>query len=79
MNNIRNIAIVKPVDMFNKEEDKIYVNEEGLILVEFEDYSRRYLDIPNKVDITNYDNWTPMINETSKIEYIFEGDKDYYN
>ena len=79
MKDIRNIAIVKPVDMFNKKEDKIYINEDGLILVEFEDYSRRYLDVRHCVDITNYSNWIPMINEESEIEYIFKGDSEYYN
>lgn len=76
---IKNIAIVKPVDMFNKEENKIYINDEGLILVEFEDNSRRYLDISNSVDITDYEKWIPMINETSKMDYIFRGDVEYYD
>ena len=76
---IKNIAIVRPVDMFNKEDNTIYVNEKGLILVEFEDNSRRYLDIENKVDITDYKKWTPLINETSKLEYMFKGDTEYYD
>jgi hypothetical protein len=76
---IKNIALVKPVDMFNKEENTIYINEEGLILVEFEDNSRRYLDVGNKVDITDYKNWIPLINETSKMEFMFRGDTEYYN
>ena len=76
---IKNIAIVKPVDMFNKEENKIYINDEGLILVEFEDNSRRYLDISNSVDITDYEKWIPMINNTSKMDYIFKGDVEYYD
>ena len=76
---IKNIAIVKPVDMFNKEENKIYINDEGLILVEFEDNSRRYLDISNSVDITDYEKWIPMINKTSKMDYIFKGDVEYYD
>ena len=76
---IKNIALVKPVDMFNKGENTIYINEEGLILVEFEDNSRRYLDIPNRVDITDYKDWIPMINETSKMDYIFRGDVEYYD
>lgn len=75
---IKNIAIVKPVDMFNKEENKIYINDEGLILVEFEDNSRRYLDISNSVDITDYEKWIPMINNTSRMDYIFKGDVEYY-
>lgn len=76
---IKNIAKVYPVDMLNKKENKIYINDNGLILVEFEDNSRRYLDIDNKVDITDYENWIPMINNTSKMEYIFRGDVEYYD
>ena len=77
--NIKNIAIVKPVDMYNTEEDKLYINKNGVILVEFQDNSGRYLDIANKVDITDYKDWQVLINKESKMEYIFEGDKEYYD
>ena len=76
---IKNIATIKPVDMLNKEENKVYLNEDGLILVEFEDNSRRYLDIGNKVDITDYENWIPLVDEDSKMEYIFKGAVEYYS
>lgn len=77
--NIKNIAIVKPVDMFNKEDEKVYINESGLIVVEFEDNSRRYLDVDNRVDITNYKKWIPIVDKTTRMEYIFQGDLEYYN
>lgn len=77
--NIKNIAILSPVDMYNKEEQATYINKKGVILVEFEDNSRRYLDISNKVDITDYNNWEVVLNKKSKMKYIFEGDKDYYS
>ena len=76
---IKNIAIVKPVDMFNKEDEKVYINESGLIVVEFEDNSRRYLDVDNRVDITNYKKWIPIVDKTTRMEYIFQGDLEYYN
>jgi len=76
--NVKNIAIIKPVDMFNHEDNKIYINEQGLILVEFEDNSRRYLDIKHCVDITDYKSWTPLVCKESKLDYIFKGDVEYY-
>lgn len=76
---VKNIAVVKPVNMFNKEEEAVYLNDSGLIVVEFEDNSRRILDIDNRVDITDYKEWVPMINGNSKVDYIFKGDTDYYD
>lgn len=75
---IKNIAIVKPVKMYNKDDDSFYLNEKGLMLVEYEDNSRRYLDIANKVDITDYEEWEPVLDKKSKMKFIFEGDKEYY-
>lgn len=77
--NIKNIAVLSPVDMYSKEEQATYINKKGVILVEFEDNSRRYLDISNKVDITDYDNWEVVLNKKSKMKYIFEGDTEYYS
>ena len=77
--NIKNIAVLSPVDMYNKEEQTTYINKKGVILVEFEDNSRRYLDISNKVDITDYNNWEVVLNKKSKMKYIFEGDTEYYS
>jgi hypothetical protein len=77
--NIKNIAVLSPVDMYNKEEQATYINKKGVILVEFEDNSRRYLDISNRVDITDYEEWEVVLNKKSKMKYIFEGDKEYYN
>lgn len=77
--NIKNIAVLSPVDMYNKEEQATYISKEGVILVEFEDNSRRYLDISNKVDITDYEEWEIKLNNKSKMKYIFEGDIEYYS
>ena len=77
--NIKNIALLSPVDMYNKEEQATYISKKGVILVEFEDNSRRYLDISNKVDITDYEEWEIKLNNKSKMKYIFEGDKEYYS
>lgn len=76
--NIKNIAVVKPIKMYNEEENSMYKSKKGLILIEYEDNSRRYLDIANAVDITNYKNWIPMLDDNSKMEYIFKGDTEYY-
>lgn len=76
--NIKNIAIIKPVQMYNEEEKTLYKSEKGLILVEFEDNSRRYLDIANEVDVTDYKNWKPLLDKKSTMEYIFKGDIEYY-
>ena len=76
--NIKNIAMIKPIKMYNTEEKTLYLNKKGLILVEFEDNSRRYLDIASKVDITDYTDWQIVLNGKSKMKYIFEGDVDYY-
>jgi hypothetical protein len=76
--NIKNIAIVKPVKMYNKDDDSFYFNKQGLMLVEYEDNTRRYLDIVNRVDITDYEEWEPILDKKSKMNYIFEGDKEYY-
>lgn len=78
MMNIKNIATIKPIEMYNQEEKAIYKSEKGLILVEFEDNTRRYLDVANEVDITDYKNWTPLLNDKTKMEYIFKGDAEYY-
>ena len=78
MMNIKNIAIVKPVKMYNKGDDSFYLNEKGLMLVEYEDNSRRYLDVANRVDITDYEEWEPVLDKKSKMKFIFEGDKEYY-
>ena len=77
--NIKNVAIVKPIKMYNEEENCLYKSEKGLILVEFEDNSRRYLDISNEVDITDYKKWIPLLDKDSKMEYIFKGDTEYYS
>jgi len=77
--NIKNIATLKPVDMYNKDEDKMYISDNGVIIVEFEDNTRRVLDVDNRVDITNYKTWETLINEDSKMDYIFKGDIEYYN
>lgn len=75
---IKNIAIIKPVKMYNKDDDSFYLNEKGLMLVEYEDNSRRYLDVANRVDITDYEEWEPVLDKKSKMKFIFEGDKEYY-
>lgn len=77
--NIKNIAVLKPVNMYNKKEEKMFLNKSGLILVEFEDNSRRMLDIDNKVDITDYKDWGVMLNKKSRLNYIFRGDTEYYD
>ena len=76
---VKNIATIKPVDMYDKDSDTMYVSDNGIIVVEFEDNTRRVLDVDNRVDITNYKSWETLVNEDSKIEYIFEGDKAYYD
>lgn len=76
--NIKNIAIIKPIQMYNEEQDCLYKSKKGLILVEYEDNSRRYLDIANEVDITDYKHWVPMLDKNTKMEYIFKGDTEYY-
>lgn len=75
---IKNIAIIKPVKMYNKDDDSFYLNEKGLMLVEYEDNSRRYLDLAGNVDITDYEEWEPVLDKKSKMKFIFEGDKEYY-
>ena len=77
--NIKNIATIRPIVMYNQEKKTIYKSEKGLILVEFEDNTRRYLDVANEVDITDYKNWTPLLNNKTKMEYIFKGDVEYYD
>lgn len=76
--NIKNIAMVKPVKMFCLEDNSMYLNEKGLLLVEYEDDTRRYLDLAGNVDITDYEEWKPLISKDTKMEYIFKGDTEYY-
>ena len=76
--NIKNIIKLYPIDLYCSEDECIYEAKDGIIIVEYEDNSRRILDIINRVDITNYEKYEPMINKESDFEYIFKGDVDFY-
>ena len=77
--NIKNIAKLDRVDMYKKKEDRIYVNDKGIILVEFEDNSRRILDLASQLDITDYNDWEVMIYNNNKMDYLFKGKNEYYS
>lgn len=76
---IKNIIKYSNAKMYFPEENEIYEGGSGIIVVEFVDKTRRILDIDTGIDITeDYGVAIPIIKDT-KLEYIFKGNKEYYD
>ena len=76
---IKNIVQIKPMLCKYKNQEH-YVVPKGVLIIEFEDDSRRILDIANEVDVSDYEDYRYYLDPIkSKIKYIFKGDTSYYS
>jgi hypothetical protein len=73
MKAIKNIAILKPIIVYNAKEDKNYISKKGCMIVEYIDNTRNTLDLLNNVDLTNITEYEYKIYDKTKIKYIFKG------
>lgn len=73
MKEIKNIAILKPIIVYDAEEDINYLSKKGCIIVEYTDNTRNELDLENMVDLTNNTNYEYKIYNKTKIKYLFKG------
>ena len=71
---IKNIAILKPIVVYNAEEDINYLSKKGCMLVEYTDNTRHELDLENMIDLTNNNNYEFKTFKKTKIKYIFKGE-----
>lgn len=72
MKAIKNIAILKPIVVYDNEKGLNYLSKKGCIMVEYEDNTRRELDLQNMVDLTDNDNFEYLICDKTKINFIFK-------
>ena len=73
MKQIKNIAIVKPILVYDACGDFNYLSKKGCIIVEYTDNTRNELDLQNMVDITSNTNIEYKIFKKTKLKYIFKG------
>lgn len=72
MKEIKNIAILRNVVIYNKNHDKDYFTKKGVMIIEFEDNTRNILDLESNTDITNCKHLeTKVIKGKTKIKTIF--------
>ena len=69
---IKNIAILKPVVIFDKEDNINYVSKEGCIVIEYKDNTKSYLDLQNMVDLSKCDRYEYKVYKKTKIKFIFK-------
>ena len=73
MKTIKNIAILKPIVVYDVNGDFHYISKKGCIIVEYEDNTRHELDLQNMVDITNNVNIEYKLFNKTKMKYLFRG------
>ena len=74
MKEIKNIAILSPILVYDAIKQKHYVSKKGCMLVEYVDNTRRELDLQNMVDLTDNINYEYEIYKKTKIKYIFKSE-----
>ena len=74
MKEIKNIAILSPILVYDVEQDEHYVSKKGCIVVEYEDNTRNELDLENMVDLTNNVNFEYVLYNKTKMKYIFKSE-----
>lgn len=76
---IKNIIKYSNPRMYFPEENETFEGGSGIIVIEYVDKSRRILDIDSGIDITDaFSVAIPIIKDT-ELEYIFKGNKEYYD
>ena len=70
--NIIKIDKIAPIIIVDAEEDKKFLNKNGVYIIEYEDNSISTIDLKNNVDLTNIDNIEVGLFEKSKKETIFD-------
>lgn len=74
MKEIKNIAILKPILIYDVIKQKHYVSKKGCMLVEYMDHTRNELDLQNMVDLTNNVDYEYEIYNKTKVKYIFKSE-----
>ena len=72
MKAIKNIAILRPILVYDTIKQKHYVSKKGFMLVEYIDNTRRELDLQNMVDLTDNIDYEYEIYKKTKIKYLFK-------
>lgn len=76
---IKNIIKYSNPKMYFPEENETFEGGSGILVIEYVDKTRRILDIDSGIDVTDaYSVAIPIVN-TTKLEYIFKGNEEYYN
>ena len=70
---IKNIAILRPIIVYNAKEDKNYISKKGVMIVEYIDKTRRELDLLNNIDLTDITDYEYKIYKKTRIKYLFKG------
>ena len=70
---IKNIAILRPIIVYNAKEDKNYISKKGVMIVEYIDKTRRELDLLNNIDLTDITDYEYKIYKKTRIKWIFKG------
>lgn len=76
---IKNIIKYSNPKMFFPEENETYMGGSGILVIEYVDKTRRILDIKSGIDITEFPDVAIPIVDATQMEYIFKGNKEYYN
>lgn len=75
MKKIINIAHFKKIIMKDLEKNIHFVNKKGIILIEFEDFSRKIVDLEQNKDITDDNNIEIFVKKgLTKCKYLMESD-----
>jgi hypothetical protein len=75
MKKVINIAHFKKIIMKDLEKNIHFVNKKGVILIEFEDFSRIIIDLSTQKDITDNKNYEIFIKKgLTKCKYLLESD-----
>lgn len=75
MKKVINIAIFNKVFMKNNEKNEYFFNKKGVLVIEYEDFSKNIIDLSTKEDITFNDNIDVFAkNGKTKIKYLMESE-----
>ena len=75
MKKVINIAQFKKIIMKDLEKNIHFVNKKGVILIEFEDFSRKIVDLEKNKDITDNKNIEILVKKGfTKCKYLMESE-----